>query len=503
MSYLLMKSITKTFPGVIANDKIDLEVAQGSIHALLGENGAGKSTLMKILYGIYTPEEGKIFFNGQEIRVPNPRAAIRLGIGMVHQEFHLVPSLTVSENIALGYELIRNGLVDRKAQRRRIAEIIEHFGFKLPLEKPIAELPVGVQQQVEIIKLLYRKAEILILDEPTSVLTPQEVDNLFGVLQNLREQGKTIIYITHKLREVKKICDFATILRRGRVVGRVRVADVTERELANLMVGEQVIDYIFPRSGQVGEKKLVLERVSAIDDRGILALKEVTFTVNAGEIVGVAGVQGSGQSELVEVISGLIHPAKGKIWLNGKDITRASPRQRREIGLAIIPEKRKEQGLNLNTNVVENVISTRYYKSPFSRWLTLFDRPAEKFAQRIVSEFSITMSSLKSKVENLSGGNQQKVIVGREMIEQPDVLIAAYPTRGLDVSAAQFVRETMIRRRDQGGAILLISADLDELFAVSDRILILYEGQIVGETKPDETSFEKVGLLMTGHFHAS
>jgi simple sugar transport system ATP-binding protein len=269
------------------------------------------------------------------------------------------------------------------------------------------------------------------------------------------------------------------------------------------MVGEQVIDYIFPRSGQVGEKKLVLERVSAIDDRGILALKEVTFTVNAGEIVGVAGVQGSGQSELVEVISGLIHPAKGKIWLNGKDITRASPRQRREIGLAIIPEKRKEQGLNLNTNVVENVISTRYYKSPFSRWLTLFDRPAEKFAQRIVSEFSITMSSLKSKVENLSGGNQQKVIVGREMIEQPDVLIAAYPTRGLDVSAAQFVRETMIRRRDQGGAILLISADLDELFAVSDRILILYEGQIVGETKPDETSFEKVGLLMTGHFHAS
>lgn len=501
MSYLIMQSITKIFPGVIANDGVDLSVEQGSIHALLGENGAGKSTLMRILYGIYTPDHGRIILKGQEVRIPNPRAAIQLGIGMVHQEFQLVPSLTVAENIALGYEISRNGLVDRKSQRRQIEDILERFGFNLPLDKPIAELPVGIQQQVEIIKLLYRKAELLILDEPTSVLTPQEVESLFKVLQTLREQGKTIIYITHKLREVKTICETATILRRGKVVGRVKVAEASEKELANLMVGEQVIDQVFPRSQRVEQERLVLKQVYALDDRGVAALKGVSFSVRAGEIVGIAGVQGSGQSELVEVISGL-RPARGQIWLNGREITRAVPRQRREAGLAVIPEKRKEQGLNLATHIQENVISTRYHKPPFSDWLTLFTRPADQFAARVINEYNVAAPGVRTPVKNLSGGNQQKVIAGREMIDHPQVLIAAYPTRGLDVGAAQFVREAMIKRRDQGGAILLISADLDELFAVSDRMLILYEGRIVAEKKPDETTFEEVGLYMTGHLHA-
>lgn len=501
MTYLFMQSITKRFPGVTANDGVDLSVERGSIHALLGENGAGKSTLMRILYGMYAPDHGRIFLEGREIRIPNPRAAIQLGIGMVHQEFQLVPSLTVAENIALGYEPRRNGLVDRKTQRRQIEAILERFGFSLPLDKPIADLPVGIQQQVEIIKLLYRKAELLILDEPTSVLTPQEVEGLFAVLQTLREEGKTIIYITHKLREVKTICETATILRRGRVVGRLEVAAASEKELANLMVGEQVVDQVFPRSRQIGQERLVLKQVSALDDRGVPALREVNMTLRAGEIVGIAGVQGSGQSELVEVIGGL-RPARGEIWLNGREVSRFSPRQRRQRGLAVIPEKRKEQGLNLATHIQENVISTRYYKPPFSGWLTLFTRPAEQFAGRILHEYNVAAPGVRSMVKNLSGGNQQKVITGREMIDHPEVLVAAYPTRGLDVGAAQFVREAMIGRRDQGGAVLLISADLDELFAVSDRILILYEGRIVGEKKPDETTFEEVGLYMTGHLHA-
>lgn len=398
MTYLFMQSITKRFPGVTANDGVDLSVERGSIHALLGENGAGKSTLMRILYGMYTPDRGRIFLEGREIRIPNPRAAIQLGIGMVHQEFQLVPSLTVAENIALGYEPRRNGLVDRKTQCRQIEAILERFGFSLPLDKPIADLPVGIQQQVEIIKLLYRKAELLILDEPTSVLTPQEVEGLFAVLQTLREEGKTIIYITHKLREVKTICETATILRRGRVVGRLEVAAASEKELANLMVGEQVIDQVFPRSRQIGQERLVLKQVSALDDRGVPALREVSLTLRAGEIVGIAGVQGSGQSELVEVISGL-RPARGEIWLNGREVSRFSPRQRRQLGLAVIPEKRKEQGLNLATHIQENVISTRYYKPPFSGWLTLFTRQAEQFAGRILNEYNVAAPGVRSMVK--------------------------------------------------------------------------------------------------------
>jgi simple sugar transport system ATP-binding protein len=495
-----MRGITKSFPGVVANDRVDLCVEQGQIHALLGENGAGKTTLMRILYGMYRPDEGKIFLKGREVQISNPQAAIRFGIGMVHQEFQLVPSLSVAENIVLGHELRRGFFINSREQRRKIREILERFGFELPLDVPVSQLSVGAQQQVEIIKLLYRKADLLILDEPTSVLTPQETEGLFKVLQNLREEGKTIIYITHKLREVKRLCDRATVLRQGRVVGNVIVAETNERELANLMVGEQIIDEIFPRSKQRGEVLLDLSHVSAWDDRGVPVLKDISFSIHAGEILGIAGIQGSGQSEIIEAVTGLRRIA-GQIYLNGNDITHASPRRRRELGLAIIPEKRKEQGLNLQTDIKDNLISIRYFKFPFSRWAILRSQSISDFAQKIIKTYGIVAKSPRVLVRNLSGGNQQKVILGREMSDSPAVLVAAYPTRGLDVAATQFVRETMVKARDQGSAILLISADLDELFSVSDRIVVLFEGCLVFEARPEQTSFEEIGLYMTGHDH--
>lgn len=495
-----MRSITKVFPGVVANDGVDLVVEKSSIHALVGENGAGKSTLMRILYGMYAPDAGQIFLDGKEVHISSPQVAIRLGIGMVHQEFQLVPSLSVADNIALGHELKKGLFVDSKKEQRDIRALVERFGFDLDLQKPISSLPVGAQQQVEIVKLLYRNAQVLILDEPTSLLTPLEVDRLFEVLRGLRDEGRTIIYITHKMREVKTICDTATVMRRGKVVGRVAVAEASEKELANLMVGEQVIDEVFPRSNHIGAKKLVLEQVTASGQSGVSPLRDLSLVVRSGEIVGVAGVQGNGQSEVVEAIAGL-RRVSGRIEMNGKDMGHLSPRQRRDSGLALIPEKRNEQGLNLATDIVENAIATRYHRLPFSRWAVMLSRPAHQLAERIIKEFDVKAPGPKTPVKNLSGGNQQKVVIGREMVERPDVLIAAYPTRGLDVSATQFVRKMIVQRRDEGGAVLLISADLDEIFSVCDRIVVLFEGKIVADKKADETRFDEIGLYMTGYLH--
>lgn len=500
MAYLEMRSITKVFPGVVANDGVDLVVEKSSIHALVGENGAGKSTLMRILYGMYAPDAGQIFLDGKEVHISSPQVAIRLGIGMVHQEFQLVPSLSVADNIALGHELKKGLFVDSKKEQRDIRALVERFGFDLDLQKPISSLPVGAQQQVEIVKLLYRNAQVLILDEPTSLLTPLEVDRLFEVLRGLRDEGRTIIYITHKMREVKTICDTATVMRRGKVVGRVAVAEASEKELANLMVGEQVIDEVFPRSNHIGAKKLVLEQVTASGQSGVSPLRDLSLVVRSGEIVGVAGVQGNGQSEVVEAIAGL-RRVSGRIEMNGKDMGHLSPRQRRDSGLALIPEKRNEQGLNLATDIVENAIATRYHRLPFSRWAVMLSRPAHQLAERIIKEFDVKAPGPKTPVKNLSGGNQQKVVIGREMVERPDVLIAAYPTRGLDVSATQFVRKMIVQRRDEGGAVLLISADLDEIFSVCDRIVVLFEGKIVADKKADETRFDEIGLYMTGYLH--
>ncbi len=498
MAYLEMQGVTKLFPGVVANDRVDLAVEKGSIHALLGENGAGKSTLMKVLYGIYQPDEGKIFLDGKEIHIPNPQAAIDLGIGMVHQEFQLVPSLSVAENIALGHEPKRGIWVDRKKEKATIQGLADQFGFTVSLDTPVSELSVGAQQKVEIIKLLYRQADILILDEPTAVLTPQEVDDLFKVLENLRSQKRTIIYITHKMREVKEMCNTATILRRAKLVDTVVVHETSERELANLMVGQQIIDQVFPRSQVVGVERIILRGLKANDDRSVPALRDLSLSVRAGEIVGIAGVQGNGQSELVDVIAGL-REAEGAVLIGEKDVSRRSLRERRAAGLAIIPEKRKEQGLNLAADIAENVIATRYFHRPFSKG-GLLNRPAaEKFGNEVIRRFGIKANSANDYVRTLSGGNQQKVITGREMVDDPDILIAAYPTRGLDIGAAQSVREELIKRRDAGGAILLISADLDELFAVADRIAVLYEGYITAEKPTDQTNYEEVGLYMAGH----
>ena len=500
MTYVDMQEISKAFPGVLANDAIHFSVEKGTIHALLGENGAGKSTLMRILYGIYRPDEGRIFLDGKEVEIVDPQTAINLGIGMVHQEFQLVPSLTVAENIALGHEPSRYIWIDRKKMKVRIQELVDRFGFSINLDQPVVELSVGAQQYVEIIKLLYRQARILILDEPTAVLTPQEIERLFSILQQLRDEGRTIIFITHKLREVKQICSRATILRKGKVAGTVEVAETTERELASLMVGRQILDIEYERSRNIGDVKLRLEHVRANDDRGVPALKGIDFEVRGGEIVGLAGVQGNGQSELVDVIGGM-RDAEGEIYLGSKDISQLALRGRRNDGLAIIPEKRKEQGLNLATDISENVIATRYFKPPFSANLAVRPEQAERFAASLMDRYAIKAEGARSLVSTLSGGNQQKVITARELADEPDVLIAAHPTRGLDVAAARFVREELIKRRDEGGAVLLVSADLDELFALSDRLLVMYDGEIVGQSRPEDTTYEEVGLLMAGHTH--
>lgn len=498
MAYLEMEHVTKVFPGVVANDDVSLSVEKGTIHALLGENGAGKSTLMKVLYGIYTPESGTIKLDGQEVKIPNPQVAIALGIGMVHQEFQLVPSLTVAENVALGYEPQRGIWVDRAKEKEQISKIAEHFDFAAPLDTPVAELPVGAQQQVEIIKLLYRQAQLLILDEPTAVLTPQEIEGFFKVLENLRSEGHTIIYISHKMREVKTMCDSATILRRGRLVGTVKVADTSERELANLMVGQQIIDQKFPRAKNIGAESLTMHHLVSVDERNVPVLRDLSLSVRTGEIVGLAGVQGNGQSELVETIAGL-REHEGQVLVNGIDVSRKSLRARRSAGLAIIPEKRKEQGLNLAADIAENAIATRYFRKPFSRWFTVQTREAARFANALIKRFAVKAEGSRTILKTLSGGNQQKVIIGRELTDQPPVIVAAYPTRGLDVGAAQFVREELVKRRDEGGGVLLISADLDELFTVADRIVVMYEGRINAEKNTDETTFEEIGLLMAGH----
>jgi len=500
LTYIDMQGISKAFPGVLANDAVNFSVEKGTIHALLGENGAGKSTLMRILYGIYRPDAGKIVLDGEEVEVVDPQTAISLGIGMVHKEFQLVPSLTVAENIALGHEPSRYIWVDRRKMKAQIQTLVDRFGFSINLDQPVVELSVGAQQYVEIIKLLYRQARILILDEPTAVLTPQEIERLFSILEQLRDEGRTIIFITHKLREVKQICSRATILRRGKVAGCVEVAESTERELASLMVGRQILDIEYERSKNVGEVKLCLRNVRANDDRGVPALKGVTFDVRGGEIVGLAGVQGNGQSELVDVI-GAVRDAEGEIFLGSKDISGMALRGRRNDGLAIIPEKRKEQGLNLATDIADNVIATRYFKPPFSKNLAVRSDQAEQFAAALMDRYAIKAEGARSLVSTLSGGNQQKVITARELADEPDVLIAAHPTRGLDVAAARFVREELVKRRDEGGAVLLVSADLDELFALSDRLLIIYDGEIVGESRPEDISYEEVGLLMAGHKH--
>jgi len=494
-----MVGITKYFPGVVANDNIHFEVTQGEIHALVGENGAGKSTLMKILYGMEKADAGHIYLKGEQVTVSNPQTAISLGIDMVHQHFQLVPSLSVAENVTLGYEPHRGPFVNQSVMNTEVAALSERFGLKVDPTAQVSTLSVGVQQRVEILKLLYRNAELLILDEPSAVLTPQEVKDLFEILRRLVDEGRTVIFITHKLREVMAICERATILRNGKTVGTLTVADTTPETIAQMMVGRDLKQVQRPTTAtQTGTPRLIVRDLHADDNRGLPALRSINLTVNSGEIVGLAGVEGNGQRELIETLVGLRFPTQGDIVLSEEVVTRLRNRQRRARGLALIPEDRTHEGLSPDSTLTENVVSTRYHKPPLSRWGMLIPQHMRHFTRRTIDEFDIRVRGPNVRVRTLSGGNAQKVVIGRELSGSPQVLLAAQPTRGLDIGATQFVHEELLRLRAEDTAILLISADLDEILLLSDRIAVIYEGQIVNVVDQQDADIEQLGLMMTG-----
>jgi ABC-type uncharacterized transport system ATPase subunit len=503
MTYLRMVSITKTFPGVIANDHIDFNVEQGELHALVGENGAGKSTLMNILYGMEQADSGRIYLDDHLVTIPHPQAAIRLGIGMVHQHFQLVPSLSVAENVALGYEPHHGPFVNRERMITQVRDLSARFGLHVDPLIRVGDLSVGEQQRVEILKLLYRDAHLLILDEPSAVLTPQEVQDLFAVLRRLVTEGRTAIFITHKLNEVMAICQRATILRRGKAVGTVAIADTNPEEIARMMVGHEIVSAARPSRRAVAESpKLVVRGLDVADDRGLPALRRIDLALHAGEIVGLAGVEGNGQRELIEALVGLRKSEHGDILLGNQNVTYLRNRQRRELGLAVIPEDRTHQGLSRSSSIMENLVATRYYTARFSRFGWLAVGEIGRFANRLMSQFDIRAQNRGTLASTLSGGNAQKVVVAREIAECPQVLIAAQPTRGLDIGAAAFVHQELFRLRDEGTAVLIFSADLDEILTVSDRILVIFEGRIVGELSAEEATPERLGMLMVGRLQA-
>jgi simple sugar transport system ATP-binding protein len=496
---LILQGITKSFPGVIANDNITLQVDTSSIHGLLGENGAGKTVLMSTLYGLYKPEKGKILINGKEVQINSPSDAMKLGIGMVHQHFMLVPSLTVVENIVLGNEATRNGLfLDEEKMFKEVSDFCSKYRLDVDLDAPIYTLPVGVQQRVEILKALYRGAEILILDEPTSVLTPIEVEELFTAMRALKKEGKTVIFISHKLKEVLAICDKITVLKRGKVVGTVLASQTNEQDLANMMVGRKIINEFSKKPIDDKNKILIIKDLKAYNDRGILALNGINFDVYSHEIVGIAGVEGNGQTELVESLTGIREINEGRIEICGKDITTASPDERIKLGIAHIPEDRHKRGMIEDFTVLENIIlGSQREKFANQRIALNFDK-AFNYCTSLIEDYSIQTPNQDTPIRFLSGGNQQRVVVAREFSRQPILVIAAQPTRGLDVGASEYVRKKLIEMRDNGSAILLISADLDEIWSLSDRIAVIYEGKIVSIKPVDETTEIEVGLLMAG-----
>ncbi len=494
-----MREITKQFPGgVLANDAVTLKVEQGEIHALVGENGAGKSTLMSILYGMFKPDSGEILLRGERLTLASPQAAIRHGIGMVHQHFQLVPSFTVAENVVLGSEPRRRGLVNEAELRERVEALSAEFGLKVNPAALVQDLSVGEQQRVEILKLLYRNAELLILDEPSAVLTPQEVDDLFAVLQSLIAQGRTAIFITHKLYEVMNLCQRATVLRRGRVVGEVEIARSSPAELARLMVGHEIKTAQRPPPREAGPVRLALRALSAEDDRGLMALTQISLEVREGEILGIAGVEGNGQHELAEVLIGRRTATKGDIILNDRDITEKTVRDRRRSGLSIIPEDRNREGLSKTLTLWENISANDYFAPPNARAGWMYIGRARARAQEYLARFDIRAPNEMVTLKTLSGGNAQKIVIARELGARPQVLVAAQPTRGLDIGATRFVHDQLLALREAGVAVLLISADLDELLTLSDRIAVLYAGRIVAQLAAADAQREQLGLYMAG-----
>ena len=498
ISHLEMKGIVKRFPGVLANDKVDFDVHSGEVHALLGENGAGKSTLMKILYGLYQPEEGEIFLNGEQVKITSPVDSIGLGIGMIHQHFMLVDSLTVAENVALGLPSSRGMLTDLDVVSARIEELAGLYGLKVDPEAYIWQLSVGQQQRVEIIKALYRGAALLILDEPTAVLTPQEVKEFFQIMRQMANDGHALIFISHKLNEVLDISSRVTVLRDGRMIGTCDAETSTRSSLAEMMVGREVI--LQPQRNKIerGEVRLVLEDLCALSDRDMPALQNINLQVHAGEILGVAGVSGNGQSELAEVINGLRNPTSGRVLLEGTEITGISPRELTKKMLSYIPEERMRDGVIKDFSVTENLILREHDHPIFSTAGFLNFRTIASHTDNLVKSFNVKTPSEDTPMKNLSGGNIQKLVLARELSRQPRVLIAAQPTRGLDIGATEYVHRRLLDQREEGTATLLISEDLDEILALSDRIVAIYEGQIMGEVAREDATAEKLGLMMAG-----
>ena len=495
-----MLGITKTFPGVVANDHIDFSAAKSETHGLLGENGAGKTVLMSILYGLYRPDSGRIMVDGEEIRMDSPATAIRHGIGMVHQHFMLVPSLTVAENVVLGNEVTRSRVVlDTKRASDEVRVFSERCNLKVDPDAPVHTLTVGVQQRVEIIKALHRGAEILILDEPTAILTPQEVEELMKAIRALKAQGKTVIFISHKLREVLSICDRVTVLKKGRLVGTVKTGETSLSQLATMMVDRQVLEVFKKKTVQGAGAVLNVEDLQAVDDRGLPALKGITFDISVSEILGLAGVEGNGQSELVEALTGLRRVRGGRILLNKIDITAASPEKRIRLGVSHVPADRNREGLIPDFSVMENLILGSQSEEPFARRHTVLDYgAASRYADGLIADYSISTPGRETPVRNLSGGTQQRVVLAREFSRNPKLIIAYQPTRGLDIGATEYVRGKLVEMRDNGCAVLLISADLDEIRALSDRIAVIFEGRIVALKDPKKTDEEELGLLMAG-----
>jgi len=496
---LQMRGITKAFPGILANSDVDFELKKGEIHCLLGENGAGKSTLMKILYGLYKQDKGEILYKGRPLVVSGPADTLKKGIGMVHQHFMLIKPLTVAENLVLGNEPVKAGfLIDQKRAKAELLEISHNFGLAIDPDARILDISVGMQQRVEILKALHRGAEVLILDEPTAVLTPQETKELFVIMRKLIADGKSIIFISHKLKEVLEISDRVTVINHGRIIGSVETSKTTASQLANMMVGREVELVVQKSKAKPGKEAFRVENLTAENDRGLPALRGVSFDVKEGEILGICGVDGNGQTELVQCITGMRKLASGKVTLNGKDITNLPPRKCYEAGIVHVPEDRQKHGLVLDFTVAENMVLQNFNKKPFSSGINLKWDVIKSHARKLISEFDVRTPDEDTAAGSLSGGNQQKAILARELSRTPSLIIVAQPTRGLDVGAIEYIHRKLVAERDAGKAVLLVSLELDEIMALSDRIAVMYEGRIMGIMPIEEATEEKLGLMMAG-----
>ena len=501
MDYVIeMLNITKEFPGIIANDDITLKLKRGEIHALLGENGAGKSTLMSVLFGMYQPEKGEIKKDGQVVHIKDPNDANALGIGMVHQHFKLVQNFTALQNIILGVEETKHGVLQLDGARKRVLELSENYGLKIDPDALIEDITVGMQQRVEILKMLYRENEILIFDEPTAVLTPQEIDELMKIMKSLAAEGKSILFITHKLNEIKAVADRCTVLRKGKYIGTVDVATKSKEEMSEMMVGHKVNFAVDKEPAHPGEVVLNVEHMSVESkSSGKKLVNDVNFRVRRGEIVCIAGIDGNGQSELVYGITGMGPMSEGKIELCGQDITDLSIRKRNLSGLAHIPEDRHKDGLILEYNLSKSLILKKYFKPPFEHKGFIDFKMADKYSNKLIEQYDIRSGQgVKTITRSMSGGNQQKAIIAREVEEDPELLIAVQPTRGLDVGAIEYIHKQLVAQRDKGKAVLLVSLELDEVMNVSDRILVIYEGELVADLDPKEVTIQELGLYMAG-----